>query len=132
MEMNTFALVIAIAGTIMAFPTNPLEGVEPAGDPPHHSVQFHIGTILASLTRLLKLLLPTNNAAVTHRHRDDRPATRNLKTRAWYSADLAAQLDTLRSGKRGCVLNRESSASRNYGGKKAKVTAGNWSPMPGG
>ncbi len=79
MELNTFALVIAIAGTIMAFPTNPLEDVEPASDPPHHSIPFHVATILASLTEWFQRLLAAANAAVTHRHRDDRPATRNPK-----------------------------------------------------
>lgn len=89
MEMNNFALVIAIAGTIIAFPTNPREGAQPAGDSPHHSVQSLIGTTLASLTRLLVMLLPAGDATVAHRRRDGRPATRNLKTRAGYSAKLA-------------------------------------------
>ncbi|KAK0252705.1 hypothetical protein LTS09_012121 [Friedmanniomyces endolithicus] len=89
MEMNNFALVIAIAGTIIAFPTNPREGAQPAGDSPHHSVQSLIGTTLASLTRLLVMLLPAGNATVAHRRREGGPATRNLKTRAGCSANLA-------------------------------------------
>ncbi|KAK0362933.1 hypothetical protein LTR94_017442 [Friedmanniomyces endolithicus] len=87
MELNTFALVIAIAGTIMAFPTNPLEDVEPASDPPHHSIPFH----------------PTQQS-----HTAIETIVLRLATRK-YLADLAApQLDTFRLGKRGSVLNRES------------------------
>ncbi|KAK0897601.1 hypothetical protein LTR91_017675 [Friedmanniomyces endolithicus] len=128
MELNTFALVIAIAGTIMAFPTNPLEDVEPASDPPHHSIPFHVATILASLTEWFQRLLAAANAPVTHRHRDDRPATRNPKVSGGPRCPPTRYFPPGKARK--CPQPRVVGQSQ-VRRKKARVTSENWSPMPG-
>ncbi|TKA76923.1 hypothetical protein B0A55_03101 [Friedmanniomyces simplex] len=160
MQPSTFALVIAIVGNIMAFPASPLDGGMIASGPPNHPTPPHRGTIMAALTGFIDKITPAGDPPyrpVPQHHGNDYPATGNVTSRAEYSPDLAAHLETLRLEKRGCDLDCESFASWKYGGancnqfchmnknhwrcktqwppqcfKKARVTAENLDPVPGG